>query len=148
MITRPATLKDFSALYRIGKKTKELQVSHTEPFMTKKQLQWSITNKEGVFLVAEDAGKIVGFIYADVEDKDMPFRERYACIIYLVIIPTFRGQGVGTQLYQACEQRLKKLGMTHVYAWANIEAGDSVIHFNKKQGFAEGHKYMWMDKKL
>ena len=43
---------------------------------------------------------------------------------------------------------MREKGITHFYSWANAEGKGEIIQFLKKEGFAEGHKYVWMDKKL
>ena|SRR3989344_1492867 len=148
MLIRSASLDDFEELYSIGMNTPELQVSATEEFMDTDEFRWSITNPQGIFLLAEENQKIVGFIYANTKDIEKPFEKRYACLVYLVVVPEFRKQGVAKQLYTKCEIRLKEKGITHLYGWAHTEGDSRIIPFMKKQGFAEGHKYVWMDKKI
>jgi len=145
---RAASLDDFEALYSIGKNTPELQVSATEEFMDADEFRWSITNPGGVFLLAEENRKIAGFVYADAKDVERPFEQRYACLVYLAVVPEFRKQGIAKSLYAECERRLKLQGITHLYGWANAEGTSQIIEFMKKHGFAEGHRYVWMDKKI
>ena len=147
MNIRPASADDFAELYQIGKNTPELRVSATEEFMDADEFKWSITNPHGVFLVAEDKSKKIGFIYANTRDMERPFEHKYACLVYLVVIPEFRRQGVAQKLHSECEKRLKKFGVTNIFCWANTEANGEIIKFMKRQGFAEGHKYLWMDKR-
>lgn len=146
MIIRKANLKDFKGLYEIGKNTPELKVSSTEDFMDKDEFKWSITNRQGIFLVAEEKDKILGFIYANAKDIERPFKNKYACLVYLVVMPEFRGIGIATKLYKECARRLKKVKIKMIYGWANEKSG--IIGFLKTQGFKEGHKYAWMDRKL
>ena len=147
MKIRPATPSDFSKLYEIGKSTPELRVSSIEEFMDADEFKWAITNPKSVFLVAEEQ-EIAGFIYASAKDLDRPFMHKYACLVYFVVSPKFRRRGIAKQLYIECEKGLKKLGMTHVYIWANSEGNGEIIELMKKQGFSLGHKYSWMDKKI
>ena len=148
MKIRSASIDDFVELYEIGKDTAELRVSATEEFMDADEFKWSITNPNGCFLVAEEKNKKVGFIYANAKDVERPFEHKYACLVYLVVIPEFRRRGVALKLYLECEKRLSKLGVSNLYGWANAEANGEIVEFMKKQGFAEGHKYVWMDKKI
>ncbi|KKP29136.1 MAG: hypothetical protein UR15_C0022G0008 [Parcubacteria group bacterium GW2011_GWA2_31_28] len=69
-------------------------------------------------------------------------------LVYLVTLPEFRRKGIAKQLYSECEKRMREKGITHFYSWANAEGKGEIIQFLKKEGFAEGHKYVWMDKKL
>lgn len=148
MNIRKASLNDFEELYKIGKSTPELKVSATEEFMDADEFKWSITNPNGVFLLAEKEKKVAGFIYANAKDIERPFEHRYACLVYLVVIPEFRRMGIATKLYSECIKVLEKMGVTNLYGWANAEGDGEIIDFMKKQGFAKGHKYVWMDKRL
>ncbi len=165
---RKAEPTDLDNLYQLGLQTPELQVSSTEPFMPKDELAWAIQNPDGVFLVAEQSEsaeqsrtitepihptkKLVGFIYANANDKDKAFQDKYACIIYLTVIPEFRKLGIAKDLYKECEQKLKSIGITSIYSWAKIDDNfkneTPIIDFMKKQGFKPGKSYLWMDKKI
>ena len=81
MDIRPASLDDFIQLYKLGKNTPELKVSTTEEFMDADEFKWSITNPKGIFLVAEDKNKKIGFIYVSAKDIERPFEHKYACLI-------------------------------------------------------------------
>jgi len=148
MKIRPAKLEEFEVLYEIGLNTPELRVSANEQFMDRDDFRQRIQNPQGVFLVAEQEERIAGFICASAKDADSPLQNKYACLVYLVTLPEFRRQGVARELYSECEKKLKELGITHIYSWANIEGDGSIVNFLKGQGFAEGHKYVWMDKEL
>ncbi len=148
MIIQTASIKDFKELYNIGKSTKELRVSATEEFMDIDEFKYSIKSPDSVFLVAKEKNKIIGFIYANANDIEKPFEHKYACIVYIVVIPEFRGKGVAQKLYFECAKRLKKLGITNIYSWASTKGKQGIIKFFKKQKFAKGHEYIWMDKKI
>ena len=147
LIIRSAQVADQAALYAIGLATKELQVSATDVFMEPAEFLRAITNEQSVFLVAQWQQNLVGFIYATLDDKEMVV-QGYACLVYLAVMPAYRGQGIAQALYQACEQALKARGIHQIYSWANTESNGAIIQFFQKQGFAAGHRYMWMDKKF
>ena len=148
MKIRKATIDDFEELYALGKRTPELRVSATEGFMDADEFKWSIKNPDGIFLLAEDRGKVIGFVYANAKDKDRAFENRYACLVYLTVDSNFRRKKIGERLYLECEKQLKKLGITNIYGWATLESKGGILRFMEKQGYAEGHKYVWVDKKL
>ncbi len=148
MEIREANISDFAELYKLGENTPEFKVSATEKFMDKDEFTWAITNPQGVFLTAKNENKIIGFIYANGKDADKPFKNKYACLVYLVVKREFRRRGLAKKLYDECEKRLKKLGVTNIYGWADDEGSGAIIKFMKKQGFAEGQRYVWMDKKI
>ena len=145
---RKAEAKDVDTLYDIGLNTPELQVSATEAFMERDEFNWAITNHRGVFMLAELGGKMAGFIYANTDDKEKPFKNRYACLVYLVVLSQFRGKGIAQALFEKCHEELRNMGATHIYGWANSESDSGIIPFMKKQGFAEGHNYKWMDREI
>ncbi len=147
MQIRKATSNDLSELYEIGKNTPELRVSSTEDFMDEDEFRWSIENSKGIFLIAQQGNKIIGFIYANAKDSDRPFKNKYACLVYLVVLPSHRRNGIATKLYSECEKQLKKLGITHIYGWANLESS-GIIDFMKNHKYKEGKRFVWMNKKL
>jgi N-acetylglutamate synthase-like GNAT family acetyltransferase len=147
MKIRKATSKDFNLLYEIGLKTPEFKVSSSEEFMDKDEFLLAIKSIRGVFLLAEFGQEIVGFIYAHRKDEPK-MQKKWACLTYLVTKPEYRKVGVAQKLYKQCLKELKALGITNLYVWANCESDGSIIYFMKKNGFSEGHKYLWMDKKI
>lgn len=147
MIIRKALVSDFKTMYIIGSQTPEMQVNYHDPFMEKDDFRSRIADKMNVFLVAEDNKKIVGFICASTSDRDRPLKDRWACLVYIVVIPEFRKRGVAALLYDACVKELKKTGMTHIYALADGNT-QAIQNFLKKAGFRTGKKIVWMDRKL
>jgi len=145
---RKATKSDFPVLYKLGEETAEFRVSANEVFMDADEFSFGIVDPNSVFLVAETNNNIIGFIYASLLDHDKPLEKQSACLIYIMVLPEFRGQGIARQLYLKCESCLKELGAQGIYAWANTESDGAILKFMEKQGFAKGHKYIWMDKKL
>ena len=145
MLIRKATVKDFKKLYSFGLNTPELKVNHKERFMSKEEFLYAIKNKNGVLLLAEENGEILGFIYADTEDVDRPYKAT-ACLVYIAVSKKFRSKGIASSLYNEGVKELKKMKITNIYAWANPHSG--VINFLEKQGLAKGHECVWMDRKI
>jgi GNAT superfamily N-acetyltransferase len=145
---RTANREDFRALYELGLATPELQVSSVDPFMGEDEFAWSLTNPDGVFLLAEEDSRVVGFIYASAKDPERPMPHKWACLVYLVVSPEFRGRGIAQTLYDRCVDSFRERGITNLYVWANTGGDAQIITFMEKQGFARGHMYMWMDKKI
>jgi GNAT superfamily N-acetyltransferase len=143
---RKATLRDFRALYDLGNKTKELQVTKGEPFLDQDQFKWYIRDPKGFFILAEDT-KILGFIYASFEDQELPYKHKYSCLMYIVVHPSARGKGVADALFEMYQREAKKRGFTHIYSLANDDS-PSVQRFYQKRGLKKGKKFIWMDKKL
>ena len=145
---REATKNDFEALYALGNATKEFKVSATGEFMERDEFLSAIEGAGSTFLLAAVNDQIVGFVYANRQDIERGEKTQWACLVYLVVAPDMRGMGIAAQLYAACIAELKKHGINKVYGWANTEGDGSIVAFMKKQGFAEGHKYLWMDKEI
>lgn len=148
MKIRPAKIAEFDRLYEIGLNTPELRVSANEAFMDKDDFRNRIESPHHIFLIAEKGERIAGFLCVNATKGEGEMQNKYACLVYLVKVPEFRRQGVAQCLYTACEQQLKERGITHIYSWANAEGDGAIIEFFKRQGLAEGHRYVWMDKKL
>jgi ribosomal protein S18 acetylase RimI-like enzyme len=148
MRIRKTTIADFNELYQLGKNTPELIVSADEEFMEANTFKGFITDKNCVFLLAESEGRIAAFILAHTEWVNIIVKDKYAYLCYLAVAPEFRRQGIATKLYSECITKLKEKGATSIYSWANADSDDSIVHFLKKQGFAKGHEYIWMDRKL
>lgn len=147
---RRAVEADTDAVLAIGLDAPELQVSNTAAFMGRDELRWSIEHEGGVFLVAEVDGAIVGFLFANTADIEVPHADRcaYACLVYLVAVPAMRRMGIAQQLYTAAEHILRERGIASLFAWASVEGDGSIVAFLQRQGFVEGHRYVWMDKEL
>ncbi len=148
MDIRQATAKDFESLYKLGLATPEFQVSGNSEFMENDEFLSAIQNPNGIFLLAEFDGGIAGFIYANMQDPERGPKTKWACLVYLVVEAGHRKDGIAQRLYAVCFEELKKSGVNRLYGWANAESDGSVINFLKKNGFNEGHKYVWMDKKI
>src|SRR3989344_6369292 len=145
MKIRNATLNDFVELYSVGLNTPGFRVSANEPFIDNDDFKLRINNPKHIFLLAEENKKVVGFICINTADADSPVKNRYACLVYIVVLSDFRKNGVAQRLYKESEKKLKNIGITHIYSWANTEGDGKIIKFLKRNGLAEGHKYVWMD---
>jgi hypothetical protein len=98
MNIRPASIQDFDQLYELGKSAPELKVSASEDFMDPEEFRWSITDPHGVFLIAEEDNRIVGFTYASAEDLARPYLHKYACLVYMVVKLEFRRRGIADSI--------------------------------------------------
>jgi ribosomal protein S18 acetylase RimI-like enzyme len=59
-------------------------------------------------LLSEEDNKICGFLYVNAKDLEKPFEDKYACLVYLVVLPQYRKQGIAQKLYDVCVQQLKE----------------------------------------
>jgi N-acetylglutamate synthase-like GNAT family acetyltransferase len=146
MRIRKATMKDFKTLYDIGLRTPELSVSDGA-FMDRKEFRWYIVNRHAVFLVAEENGRIAGFICANTRDTERAAEHECACIVYLVVLPGYRKRGLATALFKECVRQLKKKRIRYIFTWANAKS-KPIQKFMEKQGLKKGHACIWMDKSI
>lgn len=96
MKIRKARIEDFKELYRVGKSVSEMKVSI-------KDFKFWIKNKRSTFLLAEESGKILGFVYAITKEDP-----KYDVLVYLVVIPGYREKGVANALLGNCMKTIRK----------------------------------------
>ena len=94
--------------------------------------------KKGVYILAESAGVIQGFI-ASVTD----LWEAY--IVALAVKKEARGKGIGSFLLKACMERLKGMGVKNVYG--DVLTSSDSIDFWVKEGFEKGNtaQFIWKE---
>ena len=76
----------------------------------------------------------------------MKYPKKWGSINYLVVHPNFRNKGIASVLFDECVDKLKNMGVTNLYSWANMESG--IVQFYEKKSLVKGHVYVWMDKIL
>ncbi|MDE1827934.1 MAG: GNAT family N-acetyltransferase [Candidatus Micrarchaeota archaeon] len=139
MRIRKAKISDFNVLYKIGRSTPELKVSKNEIFMTPTDFKFAIANRNGIFLVAIEADRIIAFSYCAIEGPD------YACLVYNVVLPKYRGKGIGGLLIKKREQWLKRRRIKSVYSLAT---NPNVARILAHLGYKKGKTLTWMEKRL
>ena len=131
---------------------------YTVPTMDAFALRFREITARFPWLVWEENGKILGYAYGS-----LPFeRAAYAwCAeVSVYLDPAARRRGIGSALYAALEQILRKQGYQVVYAIITGENTDSLA-FHRHQGYREtasfsgcGYKFghwldvVWMEKRL
>ncbi len=139
MIIRTVRLEDTEQLLKL-----RLQLDNETQFMLfepgernidldeqRRQLENVLSQEKQMVFVAEDNGKLVGYLGAIGGTVQ---RTRHSVEIVIGILQDFTGQGIGTQLFTAIEQwarqqhlhRLELTVMTH---------NTAAIALYKKQGF-------------
>jgi len=110
------------------------------------------------FLVAEESGCVLGFIYA------APFRQkeayRWDVELTLYLVPGHEGQGTGKALMAACLQCLTAQGFLNAYSCITLP-NERSVGLHRRFGFAElgvfrntgyklgkWHDVIWMGKVL
>jgi len=102
------------------------------------------------WLVAEDAGQVVGYTYATKWRERTAYRFSVECTVYLD--PERKGRGVGSQLYQELLSVLRARGVHSVIGGIALPNDESIaLHekfgFQKTAHFKEvGFKFgRWVD---
>ncbi len=75
----------------------------------------SVNSKNGTVLISEKQGTIAGF--AKLTEFTIA-GDKYGCILWLATHPGFRKTGIGTQLVQAGNEKLRQQGAKAVFASA------------------------------
>ena len=83
-------------------------------------LKTSCREKDGVILVAEEEGSLLGYAVVvcrenSADEPDEVYFE-YAYVLDLLVMPRARGKGLGKRLLSACEERAK----VHGSQWLRI----------------------------
>lgn len=143
MEIRSATIDDFENLVELNKAIyvnnpsfdDDLNPDFMDTKEGKEYIWESITDPNGICLVAEEDGKLLG--YTSGSHKPFPWRKsKYFELINLGIIPEAKGKGLGKTLLDAIEKAAKASGYEKIYldCYAkNVEALD----FYRRNSFVE-----------
>ncbi len=104
---RDYTPADFDALYKLDRVCYPRGIAYSRP-----ELRWFLAQPGALCVVAESEGQPAGFLIADREASQ-------AHIITIDVAPEHRRRGVGTQMLEEIERRLRALGASEI----NLETG-------------------------
>ena len=155
MITiRPATAADQQVLGRYGgalmrqhhqaDPSRFIQVDHPEAGYGR-FLVSRLSDPESVVLVAERAGRVVGYVYADVEGiswKDL--RGPCGFVHDVFVDEAARGQGAGRQLLHAAIDWIRSKGRSQVVLWTKTK-NDHAKNLFRALGFRYTMTEMTLD---
>ena len=112
----------------------------------KNLLQDIFNNAESLVVVAEDEGKIVGFVNSTVSNMfgDGP---QHAYIDNTIIIKEYRGKGIGKKLYEYLENIFREQGVEGVTTDI-FDNNDDSVKFHERLGYKKISKAIEMYKKL
>jgi GNAT superfamily N-acetyltransferase len=135
MTTRVANAGDFPAVFPMLRQLR-LRLQQLDPALyqlhpdaERRFLRWVGEVGEdprATLLVAEEQGRIVGFVYATVE-RDLPIYllEEFAVIREWWVEPPFRGRGIGRALIDLAVAELAAVGVVQVRV--RTAAGDADV---------------------
>lgn len=135
---RRAYRAELDRLFRFALAVPELQASNQRVFMEKAEFnRWLFEVMNTVALVAERRGRILGFLYATLEQTS-------AQIVFLAVRPEYRRRGIGTALHHQFRAAHLPREVAFVGAYALLDS--PVISFLEKLGYLPGKQYLWMDR--
>jgi ribosomal protein S18 acetylase RimI-like enzyme len=104
-------------------------------------------NGDSFFHVAEDEGKVVGYVFAEIKRLERP--ELYAVketgfVDSLIVSEQFRGKGIGTELLQKTLEWFKSRGVM-VCTIGVMKENVGAVSLYEKLGFQTWHMKMWKE---
>lgn len=139
MIIRDATLNDAPDLLRMG----ELMHHESPRFnkftfdldKTRKLIEFLVTNSNGIVIVAERDGKLIGMLGGMVSEHFFS-RDTYACDFVVFIDPEHRGGSTVIRMIKLFEQRAKDLGAKEVSLGISTEVNtERTANLYEKLGY-------------
>jgi ribosomal protein S18 acetylase RimI-like enzyme len=134
---RRAYRAELDRLFQFALAIPELQASNQRVFMEKAEFNRRLFEEMNtVTLVAERRGRILGFVYATLDETS-------ARIVFLAVRPEYRRRGIGTALHQEFTAHIPR-EVAFVGGYALLDA--PVIPFLERLGYLPGKQYLWMDR--
>ena len=130
LIIRPTEKDDLETVVRITEGIIQRKVAPNWSNLVTLQL----AKPEGVCLVAEKNGEVIGFIFGDVKHGDFGL-EHSGWIEMFGVDPRVMGRGVGRALAQAAFQKFREAGVREIHTAVRWDSGD-LLAFFKDIGFS------------
>jgi ribonuclease HI/GNAT superfamily N-acetyltransferase len=149
---RPASRPDFKGIVEIMSETEKIHVAGA-PWVFRvissqqktEDLERALQDKSGAILVAEAAGKILGYIQISLKENEnihMLKARRYVKVQDLAVKQEFRRSGAGRALMQTAEAWAKAKGVdiVELNVW---EFNGGAFSFYQKMGYSTIGRGMW-----
>jgi ribosomal protein S18 acetylase RimI-like enzyme len=136
---RKEDLKDLAEIYLEGYRGLE-EYSYTHPEDVKAYMDWLWRRDPHGILVAKAEGRKVGFVAGDSRWFSKRSGKRVGAVHELVVLPEFRGMGIGRSLMERVMDYFREKGLDTVELWVGDE-NFRAIEFYKKMGFREADRY-------
>ncbi|MCU4716933.1 GNAT family N-acetyltransferase [Halapricum hydrolyticum] len=142
MNVRPATPADRPAIRDIARRS--LQTSYSlspqaitsaiEEWYTEDNLCERLNDEDRLLLVADRDGQVVGFSESTLEDavvfEDSGAQQK-AMLLWLHVDPSYRGEGIGMDLFEATRDRLRKQGASTIQGRVLAENSEGNSFFER-----------------
>ena len=132
-------IKDLVEVYLQGYKGLE-EYSYTHPEDVQAYLNWLFRRDVAGIWVAEEDGKIVGFVASDGNWFSKREGKVVGAIHELVILPEYRNKGIGKALVQKAIEYFKSRGLDTAELWVG-DKNTQALEFYKSLGFEERDRF-------
>jgi ribosomal protein S18 acetylase RimI-like enzyme len=99
-----------------------------------KLIELQLAKHDGVSLVAEQRGEVIGFFFGEIKHGDFGL-EHAGWIEMFGVNPKVMGQGVGRSLADAAMAKFRERGVRDIYTAVRWDSGD-LLAFFKNIGFS------------
>ncbi|MFB6073491.1 MAG: GNAT family N-acetyltransferase [Haloarculaceae archaeon] len=136
MTVRPAQSADRPAIRDVARRS--LQASYSlgpqaitgavEEWYGEERLAATLADEDRLLLVHEEDGQVVGFSESEISGEGV------GTILWLHVDPAYRGEGIGSELFEATRERLWGLGAVHLQGRV-LEDNAEGNEFYRERGF-------------
>ena len=147
---RAMEIDDLSAVYHLGEK---LFTSDEFPILYRTWDPYEVTDyftsESEYCLVAEteDDKKIVGFVLANMIEKEGTAWKKYGYLTWIGVEEAFQRTNLGQRLYNKVEDNFQKEGARMVIADTDAENQGAILFLNA-MGFSARAQHVWLTKIL
>jgi ribosomal protein S18 acetylase RimI-like enzyme len=146
---REMEIDDLSAVYHLGEK---LFTSDEFPILYRTWDPYEVTDyfttESEYCLVAEtEDGRIVGFVLANMIEKEGTAWKKYGYLTWIGVDEAFQRTNLGQRLYNKIEDTFQKDGVRMVIADTDAENQGAILFLNA-MGFSARAQHVWLAKTL
>jgi len=149
VIIREMEIDDVSAVYHLGEK---LFTSDEFPILYRTWDPYEVTDyftseSEHCLVAETEDGKIVGFVLANLIEKEGTAWKKYGYLSWIGVAEDFQRRNLGQRFYNKLEDHFQKDGVRMVIADTDAE-NESALRFLNAMGFSESAQHVWLAKTL
>lgn len=149
VIIREMEIDDVAAVYHLGE---TLFTSDEFPILYRTWDSYEVTDyftsESEYCLVAEtEKSKIVGFILANMIEKEGTAWKKYGYLSWIGVAEEFQRTNLGQRLYNRLEDNFRRDGVRMVIADTDAE-NEGALRFLNAMGFSERAEHIWLAKTL